>query len=59
MKLEDLAAEVRRMRDLQRKFFKGDRSSATLEASKAQERRVDRIVADILDGGSLFDREAK
>jgi hypothetical protein len=43
MKLEDLAAEVRRMRDLQRKFFKGDRSSATLEASKTQERRVDRM----------------
>jgi len=48
MKTEDLAVLVREMRDAQKAYFK-ERSPQQLSVSKELERRVDKVVADILD----------
>lgn len=48
---------VAEMRAVQRKFFTGDRSSATLAESKRLEREVDRAVFGLLSSeqqGELF-----
>lgn len=51
-----LATMVREMRALQRKFFAGDKSSATFDRAKTLERAVDREVSAVLDvrQGELF-----
>lgn len=38
---------VRAMRELQRAWFGGDKSEATLQAAKSAERRVDKMLRDI------------
>jgi hypothetical protein len=58
MNATELARLVTRMRQAQKKWFRGDKSSATLEASKALEREVDRACAAVLEPEPpLFARE--
>lgn len=56
MTLQELAKQIKAMRDAQRKYFR-DRSPQNLNASKDLERRLDQDVADVLDekGPSLYD----
>lgn len=53
MTLIELAKEVRKMDELQQRYFKG-RSQVDLEASKLQEKQVRHLVAAILDHPTLF-----
>lgn len=48
MTLVELATMVREMQRWQARYFK-DRSQASLEASKEQEKRVRNAVAEVLD----------
>lgn len=51
----DFIQAVAEMRQLQRAWFGGDKRTATLEASRRAERRVDQLLADLQRGqGSLF-----
>lgn len=57
----ELARLVVQMRAVQKRFFAGDRSSATIAEAKAKERRVDEATRQVLTGqrqGSLFGGEA-
>ncbi len=57
MKLDELALLVRQMRDAQRTYFR-ERSPQALSTSKELERRIDRVVADVLDKQpKLFSQE--
>jgi hypothetical protein len=47
--LHEFAVLVDKMRRVQKAFFKGDHSSATLETAKSLERQTDKALADILD----------
>lgn len=57
--LEEYAELVRQMRAVQKRWFGGDKSSATLQESKRLERQVDRATDAILNPPepTLFDRE--
>ena len=55
MTTRELAVIAKEMRDAQRAYFKpSTRSNATLEASKAAEKRLDRAIEEVLDGPTLF-----
>lgn len=48
-RLIKLARDVKAMRDIQKRFFGGERSAAVVRDAKQIERHVDRLVAEILD----------
>jgi hypothetical protein len=52
---DEFRALVSKMRDVQRRWFKG-RLPQALEDSKALERQVDRALAEFAEPPSLFDR---
>jgi hypothetical protein len=55
MTTPELAHLVKRMRDVQRAYFKGDKSSVTLGTARKLEREVDKALAEVLGGQpSLF-----
>jgi hypothetical protein len=56
-RLSMYAELVREMRDIQRRFFKGEKSAAVVRQAKSLESRVDQATAAILDPPppSLFD----
>lgn len=55
--IEELRLAVADMRTLQRRWFGGDRSPATLAASKAAERKVDRLLLELASPtGDLFSK---
>ena len=59
MKLDELAQLVLQMRNAQRTYFR-ERSPQALSVSKELERRIDRVVADVLDKQpKLFGQEEK
>lgn len=49
MTLHEFALIVAEMRKYQRKFFRGDRSSATLDTCKRLERAVDNAIKTLAD----------
>jgi hypothetical protein len=49
--IEHFAALVREMRRLQKKWFGGDRSTATLHEAKKAERAVDKALEEIESAG--------
>jgi hypothetical protein len=61
MSVVELARLVVQMRAVQKRFFKGDNSSATVAEAKALERRVDEALRLVLTDqrqGTLFVGEA-
>lgn len=50
MTVKELARLVKQMRDLQKRFFRGERSSSVLHDCKALEHQVDDAIARVLDG---------
>lgn len=54
MTVHELAELVKRLRDVQRTFFR-TRASEVLAACKGLEREVDAAVASVLSGPGLFD----
>lgn len=55
--LEELAALGREMRAMQNRYFKGDRSSAVMDAAKSLERRFDKACQAALEPAGLFDQQ--
>lgn len=53
MSIEELAELVRQMREVQKRFFRGDKSADTVGRAKALERQVDAAVLAIVQP-SLF-----
>jgi len=47
MTVEELAELVRQMREVQKRFFRGDKSADTVGRAKALERQVDAAVREI------------
>lgn len=55
MTTRELAMIAKDARDAQKAYFKpSTRSNTALEASKAAERKLDRAIAEVLEGPTLF-----
>ena len=58
MTAKELARLVKSMREVQKRFFAGERSSELIRQAKDWERRTDKAVAEVLDDRpSLFAEE--
>lgn len=58
-KLELTLSEVKRMRELQRAWFGGDKSRRTLEAARAAEQKVDRMIEKLGEQAPLKELQGR